>query len=92
MVGTTSGFYKNGKLQGEWVSLIVMVIKQPWQHMIMVRSPENGFWNDTVLSEVDYSNNQILLKIEARCFSDRSINKECDFKKRLPSLTEAFFM
>jgi hypothetical protein len=52
-----------------------MVIKQPWQHMIMVRSPENGFWNDTVLSEVDYSNNQILLKIEARCFSDRSINK-----------------
>jgi hypothetical protein len=31
-------FYKNGKLQGEWVSLIVMVIKQPWQHMIMVRS------------------------------------------------------
>jgi hypothetical protein len=21
---------------------------------------ENGFWNDTVLSEVDYSNNQIV--------------------------------
>jgi hypothetical protein len=26
--------------------------------MIMVRSLENGFLNDTVLSEVDYSNNQ----------------------------------
>jgi hypothetical protein len=30
--------------------------------MIMVRSPENGFLNDTVLSEVDYSNNQIAVK------------------------------
>jgi hypothetical protein len=59
MVRYNNGFYKNGKLQGEWVS-IVMVIKQPWQHMIMVRSPENGFLNDTVLSEVDYSNNQIV--------------------------------
>jgi hypothetical protein len=29
------------------------------------------FWNDTVLSEVDYSNNQIAVKLEARCFSDR---------------------
>jgi hypothetical protein len=40
-----------------------MVIKQPWQRMIMVRT-ENGFWNDTVLSEVDYSNNQISLKLK----------------------------
>jgi hypothetical protein len=39
--------------------MIAMVIKQPWQRMIMVRNPENGFWSDTVLSEVDYSNNQI---------------------------------
>jgi hypothetical protein len=54
------GFTKNGKLQGEWV-LIVMVIKQPWQHMIMVRSPKMVL-NDTVLSEVDYSNNQIVVK------------------------------
>jgi hypothetical protein len=38
--------------------------KQPWQHMIMVRSPKI-FLNDTVLSEVDYSNNQIaLLKLK----------------------------
>jgi hypothetical protein len=35
----------------------LIVIKQPWQHMIMVRSLKNGFLNDTVLSEVDYSNN-----------------------------------
>jgi hypothetical protein len=34
-------------------------IKQPWQRMIMVRKPENGFLSDTVLSEVDYSNNQL---------------------------------
>jgi hypothetical protein len=47
MVRYNKGFIKNGKLQGEWISLIAMVIKQPWQHMIMVRSPENGFfWND----------------------------------------------
>jgi hypothetical protein len=29
--------------------------------MIMVRM-ENGFWSDTVLSEVDYSNNQTSVK------------------------------
>jgi hypothetical protein len=46
--------------------MIAMVIKQPWQRMIMVRNPENGFWSDTVLSEVDYSNNQIAtVKMEA---------------------------
>jgi antitoxin component YwqK of YwqJK toxin-antitoxin module len=40
MVGTTSG-YKNGKLQGEWISYDSNGLKQPWQRMIMVRS---GKW------------------------------------------------
>jgi hypothetical protein len=62
-----------------------------WQHMIMVRSPENGFLNDTVLSEVDYSNNQIAVKNGSRCFSDRSINKECDFKKKASFTDGSFF-
>jgi hypothetical protein len=46
-----------------------MVIKQ-WQHDGQ-KSGKWFFWNDTVLSEVDYSNNQIASKLEARCFSDR---------------------
>jgi hypothetical protein len=40
--------------------MIAMVIKQPWQRMIMVRNRKMVFWSDTVLSEVDYSNNQIV--------------------------------
>jgi hypothetical protein len=53
------GFIKMGNYKENGFLMIAMVIKQPWQRMIMVRSPENGFLNDTVLSEVDYSNNQI---------------------------------
>jgi hypothetical protein len=58
------GFTKMGNYK-ENGFLIVMVIKQPWQHDNGQKSGK-WFWNDTVLSEVDYSNNQILLlKMEA---------------------------
>ncbi|MGO4819863.1 MULTISPECIES: toxin-antitoxin system YwqK family antitoxin [unclassified Flavobacterium] len=54
------GFYKNGKLQGEWVSYDANGNK------VAVAQYDKGqktgkwfFWNDAVLNEVDYSNNQI---------------------------------
>jgi antitoxin component YwqK of YwqJK toxin-antitoxin module len=54
------GFYKNGKLQGEWISY------DSNGNKTAMATYDNGqksgkwfFWSDTVLSEVDYSNNQI---------------------------------
>jgi antitoxin component YwqK of YwqJK toxin-antitoxin module len=54
------GFYKNGKLQGEWVSYDANGNK------VAIAQYDKGektgkwfFWNDAVLNEVDYSNNQI---------------------------------
>jgi antitoxin component YwqK of YwqJK toxin-antitoxin module len=54
------GFYKNGKLQGEWISY------DSNGNKIAMATYDNGhksgkwfFWNGTVLSEVDYSDNQI---------------------------------
>lgn len=54
------GFYKNGKLQGEWTSYDANGAKTA------IATYDKGqktgkwfFWNDSVLSEVDYSNNQI---------------------------------
>lgn len=54
------GFFKNGKLEGKWVSYDVAGNKKS------IGEYENGikkgkwfFWNDVTLSEVDYSNNQI---------------------------------
>ncbi|WP_016990223.1 toxin-antitoxin system YwqK family antitoxin [Flavobacterium sp. ACAM 123] len=54
------GFYKNGKLQGEWVSYDTNGNKTAMA--IYDKGQKTGkwfFWNNTVLSEVDYSNNQI---------------------------------
>jgi antitoxin component YwqK of YwqJK toxin-antitoxin module len=54
------GFYKNGKLQGEWISYDASGNKTA------VAIYDNGqktgkwlFWNDTTLNEVNYANNQI---------------------------------
>jgi antitoxin component YwqK of YwqJK toxin-antitoxin module len=54
------GFYKNGKLQGEWVSYDANGNRTAVA--VYAKGEKTGtwlFWNDTVLSEVNYSNNQI---------------------------------
>lgn len=55
------GFFKNGKLQGEWTSYDSNGVK------VASATYENGkktgkwfFWNSSSLSEVDYSNNKIV--------------------------------
>ncbi len=54
------GFYKDGKLQGEWVSFDLNGNKTA------IAKYDKGekvgkwfFWNDIVLNEVDYSNNRV---------------------------------
>tara|TARA_R110000868_G_scaffold147118_3_gene368315 strand:- start:12210 stop:12557 length:348 start_codon:yes stop_codon:yes gene_type:complete len=54
------GFYKNGKLQGQWVSFDANGNK------LAVAEYDKGqkvgkwfYWNDSVLSEVDYSDNRV---------------------------------
>lgn len=54
------GFYKNGKLEGKWVSYDINGNK------LALAEYKKGekvgkwfFWNDSTLSEVDYSNNSI---------------------------------
>jgi antitoxin component YwqK of YwqJK toxin-antitoxin module len=54
------GFYKNGKLQGEWTSYDVNGNKTALA--VYNQGQKTGkwfFWNQAVLSEVDYSNNQV---------------------------------
>lgn len=54
------GFYKNGKLQGEWTSYDVNGKKTAMA--VYDQGQKTGkwfFWNDSVLSEVDYSNNKV---------------------------------
>jgi hypothetical protein len=51
-----NGRYNVGFLKWETTRRMgFLVIKQPWQHMIT--EVRKCFLNDTVLSEVDYSNN-----------------------------------
>jgi hypothetical protein len=46
------GFIKMGNYKENGFLMIVMVIKQPWQHMIMVKKNwEVVFWNNANLSE-----------------------------------------
>lgn len=54
------GFLKDGKLEGKWVAFDTKGNKKS------IGEYKNGkktgswfFWNDVILSEVDYSNNQI---------------------------------
>lgn len=54
------GFYKNGKLEGQWVSF------DKDGNKLAVAEYKKGekvgkwfFWSDSTLSEVDYSNNQV---------------------------------
>ncbi len=54
------GFYKNGKLQGQWVSFDANGNK------LAVAEYDKGqkvgkwfYWNESVLSEVDYSDNRV---------------------------------
>lgn len=54
------GFYKNGKLQGQWVSFDTDGNK------VAVAEYDKGqkvgkwfFWSDSALSEVDYSDNRV---------------------------------
>ncbi len=54
------GFYKDGKLQGEWVSYDLKGNKTAMAKYD--KGEKTGtwfFWNDSVLNEVDYSNNRI---------------------------------
>lgn len=66
------GFYKDGKLQGQWVCYDANGNK------VAVAEYNKGqkvgkwyFWNDSVLSEVDYSANRIVSvkKLETGCHS-----------------------
>lgn len=54
------GFYKNGKLQGQWVSF------DNQGNKLAIAEYDNGqkvgkwfFWTDSVLSEVNYSDNRV---------------------------------
>lgn len=54
------GFFKDGKLQGEWTSYDISGNKTAIG--VYDKGEKAGkwfFWNNAVLSEVDYSNNQI---------------------------------
>ena len=56
------GFFKDGKLEGKWIAYDATGNKKS------IGEYNNGekigkwfFWNESILSEVDYSNNQIAL-------------------------------
>ena len=54
------GFYKNGKLQGEWISFDVYGNKTAiGEYNKGQKVGKWFFWNDSVLTEVDYSDNRI---------------------------------
>lgn len=54
------GFYKNGKLQGKWVSYDVNGNKTVVaEYNAGQKVGKWFFWNDSVLSEVDYSDNRV---------------------------------
>lgn len=54
------GVFKNGKLEGQWVSFDVNGNKKAiGEYKEGVRTGKWFFWNDSLLSEVDYSNSQI---------------------------------
>jgi antitoxin component YwqK of YwqJK toxin-antitoxin module len=54
------GFYKNGKLQGQWVSYDVNGNKTAVAEYNKGQKVGKWFfWNDAVLSEVDYSDNRV---------------------------------
>jgi hypothetical protein len=55
------GFIKMGNYK-EWISYDSNGYKTAMAYD-NGQNPENGFLGDTVLSEVDYSNNQLLLRI-----------------------------
>jgi hypothetical protein len=47
------GFFKDGKLQGEWTKMAIALYDKG------EKTGKWFFWNNAVLSEVDYSKNQI---------------------------------
>ncbi|MBK9224030.1 MAG: membrane-binding protein [Flavobacterium sp.] len=54
------GFFKNGKLEGKWVSYdLAGNRKSIGEYEKGARNGKWFFWNDATLSEVDYSNSQI---------------------------------
>ena len=54
------GFFKNGKLEGKWVSYDVDGNRKSiGEYEKGARNGKWFFWNNVTLSEVDYLNNQI---------------------------------
>ncbi|AXG75224.1 membrane-binding protein [Flavobacterium arcticum] len=54
------GFYKDGKLHGKWMSFNEDGTKQSiGEYANGIKSGKWFFWNDTTLSEVDYSDSRI---------------------------------
>ncbi|MEO8234291.1 MAG: membrane-binding protein [Flavobacterium sp.] len=55
-----TGFYKDGKVQGKWVSFTEIGEKlSQGEYNQGVKTGKWFFWNQNTLNEVDYSNNQI---------------------------------
>ena len=60
--GTVSqeGFYKNGKVHGQWTSYDVSGKKKAMgEYNEGVKTGKWIFWNNATLSEVDYSNSRV---------------------------------
>ena len=55
-----TGFYKDGKVHGQWTSFDVAGNKQSIGTFVNgVKTGKWFFWTNKILSEVDYSNNRI---------------------------------
>ena len=54
------GFFKNGKLEGQWVSYDENGVKKSFgEYASGEKTGKWVFWNDKTLSEVDYSKSRI---------------------------------